>query len=316
VPHLLDSDPFDHHFVVETDNDGRAILRFGDDEFGMAPLDGSDIFVTYRVGVGRKGNIGMESLVHIVEPEPLPPDWPEIASVTPELPKPVRNTLSAWGGIEPETNDQVKLLAPKAFHAEQFRAVTEDDYVVAAEKYSEVSKAVATFRWTGSWHTVFLTIDPVGQTDLTEDMESRIRSHIARYRLAGYDIEIDPPIYVPLEIEINVCAARDHFRAHVKEALINALSNRAFPDRSKGFFHPDDFTFAQSVYLSKLYKAVEQVDGVDSAEVIQFKRFGQKEDGELEQGYIPIGRLEVARLDNDPSYPENGILRLNMMGGK
>jgi hypothetical protein len=308
VPHLLDSKPFDRNFVVETKNNGRAMIRFGDGEFGMKPPEGAHLKVFYRVGNGTPGNAGAETLVHIVEPDPLTPGWPVIAGV--------RNPLSATGGIDPETMDQAKLLAPKAFHAEQFRAVTEEDYARATEKHAEVDKAVATFRWTGSWHTVFVTIDPLGHIEVTTDLEARVRNHITRYKLAGYDIEIDPPIYMALEIEINVCVERGHFRAHVKAAVLEALSNRIFPDGRKGFFHPDNFTFGQSLFLSRLYEAIEQVPGVDSAEVIIFKKLAKAENHELEQGYISMGRLEIARLDNDPSFPENGVLRLNMMGGK
>ncbi len=308
VPHLLDSKPFDRHFVVETKNNGRAMIRFGDDEFGMEPSEGSHVKITYRVGNGTAGNVGAETLVHILEPDPLTPNWPDIAGV--------RNPLPALDGIDPESIDQVKLLAPKAFHAEQFRAVTEEDYALATEKHPEVAKAVANFRWTGSWHTVFITIDPLGQTEVTPELEARVRSHITRYKLAGYDIEIDSPVFVSLEIEINVCVARDHFHAHVKAAVLQALSNRLFSDGQTGFFHPDNFTFGQPVYLSHLYEAIEQVPGVDSAEVIVFKRHAKTENNELAQGYISMGRLEIALLDNDPSFPENGVLRLNMMGGK
>jgi hypothetical protein len=70
------------------------------------------------------------------------------------------------------------------------------------------------------------------------------------------------------------------------------------------------------VYLSRLYEALEDIDGVDSAEVTIFKRFGKVAAGELGNGYIPMGRLEIARLDNDANYPENGVLRLTMLGGK
>lgn len=309
VPHLLDSNPFHRHFVVETRNDGNASIRFGDGKYGMEPPEGSHFRVIYRVGNGAAGNVGAEKLVHVMQPpDSVPEDWPDIEGV--------RNPLPAWGGTEPETSDQVKLLAPKAFHAEQFRAITEDDYARAAEKHPEVSKAVATFRWTGSWHTVFITIDPLGQTDLSPELEARVRSHLSRYKLTGYDIEVDPPIYVPLEVEIHICTARNHFRAHVKEAVLEALSNRVLPDGRRGFFHPDNFSFGQRVYLSQLYHALEHVSGVDSAEVMMFKRFGKLETHELDQGYIPMGRLEIARLDNDPNFPENGVLRLNMMGGK
>jgi len=29
-----------------------------------------------------------------------------------------------------------------------------------------------------------------------------------------------------------------------------------------------------------------------------------------------MGRLEIARLDDDPSFPEHGVLELTMGGGK
>lgn len=315
VPHLLDSDPFDHHFVVETDNHRRGVIRFGDDVYGMALPDESYVQATYRVGVGAGGNVGAESLVHVIEPGVVT-DWPGVTAV--------RNPLPAWGGVDPELIEQVKQLAPAAFHAEQFRAVTEEDYARAAEKHPEVSKAVATFRWTGSWHTVFLTIDPVGRTDVPPELEQRVKAWVTRYTLAGYDLEIDPPIFVPLEIEIDVCVAPDHFRAHVEEALLIALSSWVLPDGRRGFFHPDNFTFGQALYLSQLYAAVEAVAGVDSAVVTRFARRDDHDpeparpitSQNLDRGYVSMGRLEVLRLDNDPNFPENGVLQLNMLGGK
>lgn len=315
VPHLLDSDPFDHHFVVETENGGRAVIRFGNGTYGMAPPDEAHIQATYRVGVGAGGNVGAESLVHVIDPGTVS-NWPEITAV--------RNPLPAWGGTDPESVEQVKQLAPAAFHAEQFRAVTEEDYARAAGKHPEVSKAVATFRWTGSWHTVFLTIDPVGRTGVPPELEQRVKDWVTRYTLAGYDLEIEPPIFVPLEIEIDVCMAPGHFRAHVEEALLIALGNQTLPEGVRGFFHPDNFTFGQALYLSQLYAAVEAVEGVDSAVVQRLIRHGESDPEpdrpatrrNLDRGYIPMGRLEVLQLDNDPNFPENGVLRLNVLGGK
>lgn len=308
MPDLLNSDPFAREFVVEMGNDGRATLRFGDDEFGQAPPDGATIKVTYRVGNGAAGNVGRESLAHCITPEPTPATWPAIDNI--------RNPLPAWGGIDPESLEQIKRLAPAAFHSELYRAVTEADYAQAAEKLPEVSRAAATFRWTGSWYTVFVAIDPAGGQALTPTLEKRVRNFLTRYKQAGYDLEIDPPTYVPLEIEINVCVAADHFRADVKKAVLEALSNRTLPDGRKGFFHPDNFTFGQSLYLSQLYAAVEAVEGVDSAEVVTFKRYGKTPNDELEQARIDVARLEIVRLDNDPNFRENGVLTLNMLGGK
>jgi hypothetical protein len=317
VPHLLDSNPFDRHFVVETDNGGRAQLRFGDGEYGMAPPDEEEldpdksrIAVDYRVGVGTSGNVGAGSLRHVVEP-----DSPDVAQIVDKIVD-VRNPLPAWGGTDAEPLERVRQLAPAAFHAEQLRAVTEADYARTAEKHPEVSRAVATFRWTGSWHTVFVTIDPEAGTDVSTELRQSVRDWVTRFTQAGYDLEISRPIFVPLEIEIEVCVSLEHFRGDVEEALLEALSDQTLPDGTRGFFHPANFTFGQPLYLSRLYAAVEAVEGVDSAVITKFQRFGKSANGELKQGFIPMDRLEIVRLDNDPSFPENGVLQLNMRGAK
>ena len=74
-------------------------------------------------------------------------------------------------------------------------------------------------------------------------------------------------------------------------------------DGSRGFFHPDNFTFGQPVYLSQLYAAIEAVQGVLSAFVTHVPPLRQDVDnGELAAGVLPIGPWEIARLDNDPSF--------------
>jgi hypothetical protein len=36
----------------------------------------------------------------------------------------------------------------------------------------------------------------------------------------------------------------------------------------------------------------------------------------LQQGEIPLGPFQIARLENDPSLPDHGQLRLTLQGGK
>jgi hypothetical protein len=47
----------------------------------------------------------------------------------------------------------------------------------------------------------------------------------------------------------------------------------------------------------------------------RFRRWGHSAQGEFMAGMIKFGRLEIARLDNDPSLPENGKLDFIMEGG-
>jgi hypothetical protein len=307
VPDLLDSPPFAQEFVAEVDDAGRAVLRFGDGEYGRDIAGAASLEATYRIGNGTAGNVGAHAIAHVAL-------TPPVASVVA-----VRNPLAATGGVDAETIEEVRRRAPQAFRAEQFRAVTPADYVRAATKLPDVAGAFAAFRWTGSWYTVFVAIDPRDPRDLIRrpkglavlapDFERRVRAFLTRYRLAGYDFAIRPPAFVPLEIELKVCASPDHFRADVTRAVLDALSNRAF-------FHPDNFTFGQSVYLSRVYAAVARVEGVESAEVLVFRRAGHVDNGELASGVLPIGPSEIAMLDNDPSFMENGVLRVETRGGK
>jgi hypothetical protein len=304
---LLSSHALDRVFAVETENDGSALLRFGDGQYGLDPPSGSHIFAQYRIGTGTAGNAGADSLVHVINPGTVL-NFPSLTAV--------RNPLPAWGGTEPESLDQVKLLAPAAFRASQHRAVTEEDYAHAAELQPEVAQAVATFRWTGSWYTVFITVDPFGRNNVPQELRDRVRDWVTSFTQAGYDLEINAPVYVPLDIAIDICVTPYHFRGDVEQALLIALENQAHPDGTTGFFYPDRFGFGQPLYLSQLYAAVMAVEGVESASAKRFQRFGKVAQHELEQGYIAMDRLEIARLDNDRNFPENGVLTLNMGGGK
>jgi hypothetical protein len=310
---LLASGPFEQRFAVETSNDGRALLRFGDDAFGMAPPDGGHIRVTYRLGVGTAGNVGAGSLAHVIGVNN--PGLPDVRAV--------RNPLPAWGGTDPEPEAAVKQLAPAAFRAEQHRAVTADDYARVAERHPEVDRAVATFRWTGSWHAVFVTIDPRGRTGVPPDLERRVRAFVAGFAQAGHDLEIDPPVYVPLTIEADVCVLPGYLAGDVEQAILAELGTGELPGGRRGLFHPDAFAFGQPLYASQVYARIDAVEGVDSVVLTRFARQHEPDPdpdrpataGHLLEGRIAVGRLEVIRLDNDPSSPEQGTLQLRVGGG-
>jgi predicted phage baseplate assembly protein len=297
---LLSSDAFAEEFVAEVD-EGRATLRFGDDQYGLRPAPEVELTATYRVGNGTRGNLGAETLVHL------------ITGVTGILS--VRNPMPARGGVDPESIEHVRRTAPDAFRIQE-RAVTPEDYAEVARRHREVQDAAVTVRWTGSWRTIFLTIDRLGGRPVDAEFEQDIRLHLERYRMAGQDIEIDGPQFVPLEVEMTVCVQPDYYRGDVKAALLRVFSNRTRQDGERGVFHPDNFSFGQPVYLSKLYAAAQKVEGVRFVAVRTFRRLGSNSSEALDTGVLNLGRLEVTRLDNDPNFAERGVFRLGMEGGK
>lgn len=301
---LLNSDAGATEFVVETETDGTAFLRFGDDRFGSRPASGTRFAADYRIGNPTAGNVGAHTLAHIVS------DDGAITSVT--------NPMPAHGGTEPESLERIRQNAPSAFRTQE-RAVTAEDYASVAVRRTDVQRAAATMRWTGSWRTVFVTADRFGGREVDAEFETDMRRFLERFRMAGHDLEVDAPRHVALEIEMTVCVKPDYLRGDVKRALLEKFSSRNLASGGRGAFHPDNFTFGQTVFLSPLYAAAQSVDGVASVVVTRFARRGANTAASLaaiEAGKLEFGRLEIARLDNDPNFAERGVFRLVMKGGR
>jgi hypothetical protein len=298
---LLRASPSAENFVVEIEGDGRAFIRFGDDKFGLRPPSGTTFTASYRIGNGVAGNIGAESIGHVVSNDT------GLLSAS--------NPLPAHGGLEPESSERVRQDAPSAFRSQE-RAVTAADYAAVAERDPDIERAVASFRWTGSWYTVFLQVERVSGKTVDAAFKQSLADRLDLFRMAGHDLEIEGPIYVPIEIEVFVCAKPDYFSSDVEAALFDVFSNRILPDDRRGYFFPDNFTFGQPVYLSQIYAAAQEVDGVASVAVNIFQRQGNPNSSGIAAGKIDIQRSEIARLSNDPNFPDRGVFRLTVKGGK
>ncbi|MCA8928766.1 MAG: putative baseplate assembly protein [Alphaproteobacteria bacterium] len=304
---LLASDRFANDVVAEVDEAGFALLRFGDDINGRRPTPLNRFAVTARVGNGTRGNVGRNVLAHAVTAWDGGPAVPGIRGVS--------NPLPGQGGVDRERVAEARLFAPPSIRTQQ-RAVTEADWAEWALRHPEVQRASAELRWTGSWYTVFVTVDRVGGGSAVDDAEFRdaILAHLARGRLAGYDLELRDPIYAPLRLELRICVARDHAKAAVRAALLDRFSAGIRHDGSKGFFHPDRFSFGDPVFSSRIYREAMAVDGVGSAEIVTFQRVGQAANGEIAAGVLRPGDREIVQLDNDPNFPERGTFDAIMEG--
>lgn len=297
---LLASGAFADEFVVEIEGDGTAQIRFGDDINGHRPEPGTAFAATYRVGSGPAGAIGADTLRHIALPVP------EIIRV--------RNPLPSTGGVDTETPASVRARAPHAFRTQE-RAVTREDYAEVSRRLAEVQRAAATWIHTGSWLTVFVSADRFGSGPVDDAFAGRLAGFLERFRLAGYDLNVDPPIFVPLEVELGVCVLPGFFRSDVQRRILAVLGSGTAPDGTPGFFDPDRQSFGQTVWLSPMLAAVQAVPGVRNVRAKVFRRLGDTSSGGLEDEFLTFERLEIAQLDNDPNFPERGQLRLEISGG-
>jgi hypothetical protein len=306
VRDLLSSGPSAREFVVEMDDRAGTTLRFGDGINGRRPTPGTVFAHSYRVGSGAAGNVGAESLVHLVSD--FLGDLVESTGATLTL----TNLLPARGGVDAEPARRIREDAPYAFRKQE-RAVTAEDYAEVLARHPRVQQAVATFRWTGSWNTVFAAVDPYGTEALDEALREELYAWLERYRMAGRDIRIDAARYVPLDVALRICVDAGQLRSTVRERLLEHFSSGLRRDGSQGLFHPDRLSFGQTVYVSQLIADAMAVPGVHAVQPLVVRRFDRE--AAAVDGVLRLDRLEIPRLDNDPNRRENGLLQLEMEGG-
>ena len=329
VQDLLDSTPYDQAFVAEIDNQGQATLRFGDDEYGRRPTGVTGLRARWRIGNGSAGNLGAGALVHIVTPDPadpLDPANPGAPLVFADVAA-IYQPLPARLGVDPQSIEEVRQLAPEAFRAIQFRAVTERDWQDAAMRNADVAAAKARFRWTGSWYTVFVAIQP-RRSEQSCPAAGRGCGAGAGFRRCdrGLSDAISAGGLRAGGAGGGVCAARDRHHICASRATISAATSRprcaaCCPTRpmptARGVSSIRSISASARRFICRGSMRRWRVwTGSNSASVTVFKRYWEVARDELARGLIAMGDMEIARLDNDPNFPENGVLRLSVIGGR
>lgn len=303
----IDILPSTADFVVEVETNGTATLRFGDGVHGLKPEPGARFTLSYRVGLGARGNVGRDSLTLI--------DTTGMAPAVAAAIDGVSNPLPAFGGVEPESLGHAKLSAPYAFRT-QARAVTPEDYRDVALRFAGVRQAAATLRWTGSWHTVFLTIEREAGARLDPDFKARLEAYVDGYRMAGYDLEVEDALLTPLLVAMHVCVKDGYVAADIAQVIASVFSDQMLADGQKGVFHPDNLNLGQSLYLSPLYARAQAIDGVASVVISRFERESRPGDpAGLIKGVLTPNRLERFALANNANFPEHGQFELTVDGG-
>jgi hypothetical protein len=313
VEHLHGSHSYDLHYTAEADEQGAVWLGFGDGVHGReVALDSPDqpavpIELEYRIGDAIAGNVGLGTLVDIVPPPPgaardALDDLGDVA---------VTNVVPATGGRDPHTLARIReQLSGSLRHGPLQRAVTLEDYATVAMAVPGAGRATA--RTTGGlFNTVFVLVDPEGADDLDETLRLRVHDAVDRLRMTGREHVVAAAEYVPLEVELVLCAQPGSARHLVRDRVLAEL--RPGSSERPGWFHPDRLSFGDAVRLGDLLAFVQGIAGVRSVKAETFRPLGDTT-GPPVRDVIPLGRTNVARLDADPDFPEHGTLEVRMVG--
>jgi predicted phage baseplate assembly protein len=289
------------HFVVETDELGRSLLRFGNGVNGRRLPEGAAVVATYQIGFGTDGNVGADALVAF---DPALAD--AIAATW--------NPFDVTDGRAPEPVAEILRRVPEAYRARQLRAVTLADYVERAREVEGVAAAAARYVWTGSWRSVRVTIDPEGTTVLSAELFDRVSRHLEAVRLIGEDLEIRPPRFVPLDIVLSVCIHPDYWPEDIRFFLEQEFSDGYTADGRQAFFHPDRWTFGQELRASQIVGRAQAIQGVDHVTELTMRRRNETTPGTPDR--IVVGPSEIILVKNDRDSMEDGAIRFRIGGGR
>lgn len=244
----------DQDYMIETDQDEITTVIFGDGQYGQIPTTGARIVANYRVGGGAVGNVGAGQIKGIA-------NAPQLQLLGAK----VVNRKPASGGAERETIDQAIKYGPTVFGSMQ-RAVTADDYVAQAKLFPGVSKARAE---APNWNIVKLYIAPNGNGEPPTDLlKQDLLTYFEDKRMLTSFVQIENPDYVQIQIKAEIVVVPYFIREKVSADAASALTQ---------LFAFEKVDFKQVLYLSKIYEALEALDGIDSVFVPRFRRAGAGE---------------------------------------
>lgn len=281
------SGPFDPHFTVTIDENDFMTVQFGTGQRGAILPAGAQVRAVYRIGIGRTGNVGPDTITVPVTSNTA------IASLS--------NPFAAEGGAERETIDEAKISGPGRVIT-QARAVTLQDYELLATGFSGVGKARARVGPRGGYKVVQVYIvpedagsipPPMPSADLKDSLRQELELRQPVNRMAGVDV-LDPT-YVAIDISVDVHVRADASASAVKATVLDTLAQLlAF----------DQVDFGGVIRVGDVYAALFPLPGISFALLGKLARGGAAAGGTLD---------DVAVADNE--LPYRGQLTVRTFGG-
>lgn len=258
--------PDSRDYYVQIDENEVASIHFGDGVYGKKPpARTNNIRARYRVGNGAAGNVPATSIT-------------DIKTKVPQL-KSVTNPNQAVGGADSESIDHAVEFGPLAFRSGQ-RAVTLNDFISLAHQVGGVAKVKAASR---GWNRIDLYVAPDGSafTPAPDDLKRRLVTYFEDKRMIGTIVTIRDPKAVSVDISVDVIVEHNFDPEAVRQQVSARIGDLL------AFKNVD---FDQPIYLSKVYEAVESINGVHAATVTRFRR--QDHTGNLfEQLGVPVENI-------------------------
>ncbi len=284
---LTDLGSSDRVFVVQTDEEQKTTIIFGDGRNGARlPTGIENVKAEYRSGIGTAGNVEAER-VRLLMTRPLGV-------------KAVDNPLRASGGADPEGSHLIRANASLGVMAFD-RVVSVQDYEDFARSFAGIGKARADLLRHGRQQFIHLTIAGIddGPIDKDSDLHRHLTEALRRHGDPHHQFVIASRELLVLVLSAKVAVHPDYQWADVgQQVRTTVLAQFSFAKRALG----------QDAYLSEVISTIQNVRGVHSVDVDVFDHVPQIQEAGVQRRLLPIpelDRLACKKLEDMKKTPQD-----------
>ncbi len=273
VDTLAGSGPSDRVYITQTDDKDVTTVIFGNGEKGARlPTGVQNVNAAYRNGIGSAGNVAAGQ-VTLLNTRPL--------GVTA-----VVNPLPATGGADRDSRDQARRNVPLAVTALD-RLVSVQDYANFARTFAGIGKASAARLSDG--HRQLLHVTVAGTNDIPIAQGSDLYTNLYQ-ALQQFGDPFEPLRVDERELVVLVIAARVQVLPDYQWTFV-APQIRATLLDTFGF---DKRDLGQSVYLSEVISAIQQVRGVNYVDVTSLDGISESDSSDTDKLKAKLAQITSA----------------------
>lgn len=247
VSNFIGSNIDDVHFVSESVSENKVQIRFGNGLNGKIPNENSRILTIYRVGDGKNGNVGANTITNIQ------------GQIFDEDNNPVdvfaQNIEESFGGDDIESIESARIHAPARQYT-LWRAVTEDDFKYLALTQKDIIQANTILDEQNEKVNVYVRIknsDIVPAERLIE-----LYDFFNERKLIGVDFDIYSPEFVDVNLSLDVKIFSSYLNSDVESKILGLLNTSE---------EINNLDFGESPISGIIIKRIMELDGVKDVDI-------------------------------------------------
>jgi predicted phage baseplate assembly protein len=249
VPSFFERGPAEHIYITRQDDQANTTVIFGDGKNGSRlPTGRENIKATYRKGIGSGGLLKANQLSQLM--------------TRPLGVKAATNPLITSGAEDGEVLADARSNATLTIFT-LGRIVSLQDYEDFARAFAGISKALATWTWTGQKRSVYLTVAGTAGATVEQDLYKKLVSAIQQAGIPGVPVTV---------VSYQARFFRLVANIQVDPAYLPDLVLPAVEKELRGHFSFSNRSFGQPVALSEVFSVIQNVEGVTAVDIDKLYR--------------------------------------------